>query len=134
MNPLGKGAPDRLRNDGSPVEVPVIVVNGAHDGPVVWLIGANHGDEYNGPAVIGVPVVNPLGFYSVSRTVTLDYEHFNFNRIWPGDPKGLLTQRIAHAIFTECVDQGGLRRRLPRRRSRSAGTLPDRRGHRSCSG
>jgi predicted deacylase len=107
-------------NDGSSLEVPIIVVNGAADGPLVCLIGGNHGDEYNGPAVIsrlyqglepgrvkgaviGVPIVNPLAFYTVSRTVTLDYEHFNFNRIWPGNPEGFLTQRIAHAIFTECV-------------------------------
>jgi predicted deacylase len=107
-------------NDGRNLEVPVIVVNGGYDGARACLTGAVHGDEYNGPAaisrlcrlvdpgrlrgtIIGLPIVNPLAFYAVSRMVTLDYEHFNLNRIWPGDPHGFLSQRLAHAIFQECV-------------------------------
>jgi hypothetical protein len=107
-------------NDGRPLEIPVMVVHGAEDGPRLCLTGAVHGDEYNGPAaiarlcrmtdpaglkgvVIGLPIVNPLAFYTVTRMVTLDYEHFNLNRIWPGDPRGFQSQRLAHAVFQECV-------------------------------
>lgn len=107
-------------NDGRSLEIPVIIVNGGQEGPRACLTGAVHGDEYNGPAaisrlcrmvdparlrgtVIGLPIVNPLAFYTVSRMVTLDYEPFNLNRIWPGDPRGFLSQRLAHAVFQECV-------------------------------
>ncbi len=107
-------------NDGRNLEIPVIVVHGAHDGPRVCMTGAVHGDEYNGPAsiarlcrmidarslrgtIIGLPIVNPLAFYTVTRMITLDYEHFNLNRIWPGDPDGFASQRLAHAVFQECV-------------------------------
>jgi predicted deacylase len=107
-------------NDGRSLEIPVFAINGGDDGPRVCLTGAVHGDEYNGPAaisrlcraidptglrgtIVGLPIVNPLAFYTVSRMITLDYEHFNLNRIWPGDPRGFLSQRLAHAIFQECV-------------------------------
>ena len=34
---------------GTPLEIPVVVVNGAGDGPCFWVNGAIHGDEPEGP-------------------------------------------------------------------------------------
>ncbi|MEQ9815074.1 MAG: succinylglutamate desuccinylase/aspartoacylase family protein [Azospirillaceae bacterium] len=109
-------------NDGTEVTVPVMVHVGAQDGPTVMLSGAIHGDEYNGPAsiprifdlldpstlkgaLIAVPVMNPFSYYTRERCASLDYEHLNLNRIWPGDANGLPTQRLAHALFSQCVEQ-----------------------------
>jgi methylmalonyl-CoA/ethylmalonyl-CoA epimerase len=34
---------------GTPLEIPVVVINGAKPGPVLWVDGAIHGDEPEGP-------------------------------------------------------------------------------------
>lgn len=64
--------------------LPVAVVNGAHDGPTVWIHGAIHGDEATGlavaqdivdrvspadlsGAVVSIPIVNPAGVRRNSR-------------------------------------------------------------------
>jgi len=108
------------QNDGSDVTVPVAVICGKADGPVVLLMGAQHGDEYSGwsvfslllptispdtlrGTVIGLPITCPFAFFGESRVNTFDYEFLNFNRIWPGDPSGFLSQRMADTIFRECV-------------------------------
>jgi predicted deacylase len=38
--------------DGYPMETPVVIVRGPEDGPVVWLHGCVHGNEYCGAFVI----------------------------------------------------------------------------------
>jgi predicted deacylase len=55
--------------------------------------------------VVGIPIMGPLAFLSRSRAGILDYEHFNLNRLWPGDPNAFLTQRIAHAVFESAVSK-----------------------------
>jgi uncharacterized protein len=37
---------------GSKLSMPVVVINGKHPGPTVWLSGAIHGDELNGVEVV----------------------------------------------------------------------------------
>ena len=109
-------------NDGTELTVPVIVIRGEREGPVVLLSGAVHGDEYLGPiaiqqlmattkheeiagTLIGIPIMGPLAFLSRSRASQLDYEHFNLNRLWPGDHTAFLTQRIARLVFEQVVRQ-----------------------------
>jgi predicted deacylase len=63
------------RAGGGPIDIPLIVLNGRDDGPALWIDGAIHGDEHEGPisifrlveqvdpralrgAVVVVPVVN----------------------------------------------------------------------------
>ncbi len=108
--------------DGSEVTLPVRIVSGATDGPVVCLTGMVHGDELNGwaainricdelePAgltgtVVAFPMSNPFAFMSKSRIAELDYERLNLNRVFPGSPNGLITERIADAIYS-----GGIKR------------------------
>ena len=100
------------RVDGSNLGFPVIVVNGAKDGPVLLVDGGIHGDEQEGTlsiievakkldpknlrgTFIGVPVMNVGAFEAMSRGNPRDTHTFDMNRIYPGKPEGYLTDRIA---------------------------------------
>jgi len=80
------------------------------DGPTILFTGANHGDEYEGPIalfdlahqiraedlsgrVIIVPGMNYPAFRAGRRTSPIDKG--NMNRVFPGNPKGTLTEIIA---------------------------------------
>ena len=99
---------------GTPLEIPVIVVNGAEPGPVLWVNGAIHGDEPEGPltchilrrevdpaklrgALVLVPVINVPAFEAASRGNPLDTFSYDMNRIYPGKSTGYLSDRIAAA-------------------------------------
>ncbi|ROS01436.1 hypothetical protein EDC56_1877 [Sinobacterium caligoides] len=96
---------------------PVLVVNGAHNGPTLCLTAAIHGDELNGiemvrrvmysldadelrGAVIGVPIVNLQGFHRGTRYLT---DRRDLNRYFPGDPSGSSAARIAYSFFHEVI-------------------------------
>jgi predicted deacylase len=94
--------------DGTPIGLKVRVAVGSGDGPRVAVLGVQHGDEYSGAramdsldpwslsgAVIAVPVSNPLAFNTAGRETPpeIGYENLNMNRVWPGDPRGLLMAR-----------------------------------------
>ncbi|WP_327589671.1 M14 family metallopeptidase [Nonomuraea sp. NBC_00507] len=102
---------------GVELGIPLIVVNGAEPGPVLCVDGGVHGDEYDGmeavrrvlaetdPAtlrgtLVGIPCVNTPAFEAAARTSGLD--HANLNRIFPGDPDGSYSLRLA-ATFVEQV-------------------------------
>jgi predicted deacylase len=99
---------------GTPVEIPVVIVNGAMDGPCFWVNGAIHGDEPEGPLacqialaevdpaqlkgrLVMVPVVNVPAFEAAQRGNPLDTFSYDMNRIYPGNAKGYLSDRIAAA-------------------------------------
>jgi uncharacterized protein len=100
--------------DGSPFKLPVLVAAGKEEGPTLWVQGCVHGDEYGGAAsiirlfqeldvsqlkgtFIGVPVTNLPAFKARYRTSPLDGA--NLNRIFPGDPAGTYSQRLAHTLL-----------------------------------
>ena len=83
------------------------------DGPGAILTGANHGDEYEGPIalqhlantidvervrgrVIIIPMMNYPAFQTAQRVSPID--QLNMNRVFPGQPKGSVTQLIADYI------------------------------------
>ncbi len=83
---------------GSSLSLPITVLNGIEDGPVVFLSAAIHGDELNGVeivhqllgaisaktlrgTIIAVPVVNVLGFVNESRYLP---DGRDLNRHFPG--------------------------------------------------
>lgn len=103
--------------EGFASPAPVIVLNGAGDGPVLCLTAAVHGDELNGievvrrvlddieleelnGAVIGVPIVNIQGFYRGTRYLP---DRRDLNRHFPGNASGSAATRMAHSFFTEVV-------------------------------
>jgi predicted deacylase len=102
---------------GAELGIPVIVVNGVEDGPVLCVDAGVHGDEYDGmetvrriaaeldPATlrgtfVGIPCMNLTAFDAATRTSGLD--HANLNRIFPGDAEGSVSLRLA-ATFVEQV-------------------------------
>jgi N2-acetyl-L-2,4-diaminobutanoate deacetylase len=89
--------------------VPIAVIaNGK--GPTIVIEGGNHGDEHEGPIVIGelareldpgkiqgrlilMPANNVHAVIASRRTSPID--GLNFNRTFPGDPAGTITQQIS---------------------------------------
>ncbi len=99
---------------GTPLEIPVVVVNGAAGGPCFWVDGAIHGDEPEGPlacqlalreidpaqlsgTVVMCPVMNVPAFEAAQRGNPLDTFSYDMNRIYPGRANGYLTERLAAA-------------------------------------
>jgi N-alpha-acetyl-L-2,4-diaminobutyrate deacetylase len=100
--------------------VPIAVIaNGK--GPTVIIEGGNHGDEYEGPIVIGdlirdlearevqgrlilLPAVNVHAVTGGTRTSPVD--GLNFNRVFPGDASGTITQQIAEFLAGEIFPLG----------------------------
>jgi hypothetical protein len=100
--------------------VPIAVIaNGA--GPTVIIEGGNHGDEHEGPIVIGelareldpaaiqgrlilMPAINVPAVIASRRTSPVD--GLNFNRTFPGDPNGTITQQIAAYVTDYILPMG----------------------------
>jgi predicted deacylase len=108
------------RPDGSEIKIPIMIVNGVNDGPILLVDAGVHGDEYEGMeairrvantlnpkklkgAFIGIPCLNVLAFEVGKRTNVIDY--LNLNRICPGKPvgKGYITENIAYIYEKELV-------------------------------
>ena len=104
--------------DGTPIGLTVRVAVGGRDGPRMAMLGLQHGDEYGGMEIsnrvfdsidpeqfkgllVSIPVSNPLAFNAAERASPppMGYENLNMNRVWPGDPKGLLIERIVAQIL-----------------------------------
>jgi predicted deacylase len=106
------------RADGSPIQMPVILVNGKHDGSTVSVVAGVHGDEYESMlaankfaqelnpqelkgAIIDIPIVNTPAFEAGSRISPID--HLNLNRVFPGKKEGFITERIAYILTNEVI-------------------------------
>lgn len=99
---------------GGALEIPVVVINGSKPGPVLWVDGAIHGDEPEGPlacqillrevspadlagTLVLVPVINIPAYEAASRGNPLDTFSHDMNRIYPGRANGYLSERVAWA-------------------------------------
>jgi predicted deacylase len=102
---------------GTGLSLPIMVINGAHPGPTVWMSAAVHGDEVNGVEIIGqvlervdpqglagcliaVPIVNVFGFNAQSRYLP---DRRDLNRSFPGSELGSLAARLAYLFMQEVV-------------------------------
>ncbi len=113
--------------DGTPIGLTIRVAVGSRDGPRMAMLGLQHGDEYGGMEIsnrvfdsvdvkqfkgslISIPVSNPLAFNAAERASPppMGYENLNMNRVWPGDPKGLLMERIAAQIWDQAIKDSEL--------------------------
>ena len=107
--------PDLYTHTG--VSMPVYVVHGKKNGPVIFLSAAIHGDEINGVEIIrrilylkslnrirgtliAVPVVNILGFIHKTRYLP---DRRDLNRAFPGSETGSLAARMANVFLKEIV-------------------------------
>ncbi len=103
----------------TPITMPVVVVHGRREGPRLFVCAALHGDEINGVEIIRrllqlsalrklrgtlitVPVVNVLGFLSLSRYLP---DRRDLNRSFPGSARGSLASRLARLFLDEIVDR-----------------------------
>ena len=101
----------------NPISMPVHVVHGRYEGPVVFISAAVHGDEINGVEIIrrllrmpqlkrlrgtllAVPIVNIFGFHNRSRYLP---DRRDLNRSFPGSESGSLAARLAHVFMSEVV-------------------------------
>jgi predicted deacylase len=101
------------------LHMPVEVVHGRKDGPVLLVCGGIHGDEINGVEIvrrllrakainsirgtlIAVPVVNVFGFLQQTRYLP---DRRDLNRCFPGSESGSLGGRIAALLREEMVDR-----------------------------
>ena len=107
---------------GDRTTLPLAAINGAEDGPRVFVTAAVHGDELNGieacrrlldllepaelnGAVIVVPIVNVLGVQIVSRYLP---DRRDLNRAFPGSHTGSMAARIARLVTDEVIDGSDL--------------------------
>jgi hypothetical protein len=105
------------------VILPYIVINGAQIGPKLCVLGGVHPLEYAGmEGVLKVakevdprtlkgtlfllPVVNTDGFHA-KAAFNNPIDYVNQNRVYPGDPKGTMSRRVAHLVFNEFVSKSG---------------------------
>lgn len=104
--------------DYTKLNIPLEVIRGKKEGPVLFISGAIHGDEINGVEIvkevlhssklrslkgtlIAVPVVNVFGFNAKSRYLP---DRRDLNRCFPGNPNGSLGTRLAHIFMEEIVE------------------------------
>ncbi len=102
-----------------PVSLPVQVVHGKKDGPVMFVSAAIHGDEVLGVEVIrrvlkhpalrnlagtllAVPIVNAYGFINHSRYLP---DRRDLNRSFPGSDQGSLASLLADIFMREVVQR-----------------------------
>lgn len=101
----------------SNLSLPIHVVHGRKDGPVLFLSAAVHGDEIIGVEIIrrilaskqlstmrgtliAVPVVNIFGFLNQTRYLP---DRRDLNRSFPGSEKGSIAGRLANLFLTQIV-------------------------------
>jgi predicted deacylase len=103
----------------TPLSMPVHVVHGRREGPVLFVSAAIHGDEINGIEIIRqllkvkalrrlrgtlicVPVVNVYGFLNHTRYLP---DRRDLNRSFPGAKHGSLASRMARVFAKEIIDR-----------------------------
>lgn len=106
-------------NTHTEMDMPVHVIHGRREGPVIFLTAAIHGDELNGIEIIrrtlarkelnrlagtllAIPVVNSYGLIQHSRYLP---DRRDLNRSFPGSQKGSLAARLANLLIEEIVSK-----------------------------
>lgn len=101
----------------TPTQLPIRVIRGKEDGPIVFVSAAIHGDELNGIEIIRrlrkleildelrgtlvlIPIVNIYGVMTLSRYLP---DRRDLNRYFPGSSEGSLASRIADIFMNEIV-------------------------------
>jgi len=108
------------RADGNWYSLPLLIVKGVRPGPVLLVLGAVHGDEYEGVEAIPlayadvdpnelsgtlvmVPVCNLPAYEAGQRNSPID--GMNLARVFPGKASGTVTERIAYALTDHLLHQ-----------------------------
>ncbi|MCH2202876.1 MAG: M14 family metallopeptidase [Fuerstiella sp.] len=106
--------------DGQPLVFSTVIVRGSHPGKTLLTTGGVHGDEYEGPVAIqdvfeeldpqslhgtfaAIPILNTPAYTAATREG--GWDHQNLARIFPGNPTGTMSERIANAFATYILGQ-----------------------------
>ena len=99
------------------VTMPYIVIKGSQPGPRLCVLGGIHPLEYASiegvlrlaqeiepsdlrGTLLVVPVVNTDGF-NARAAFNNPIDYVNQNRVFPGEPMGTMSRRVAHSLFDE---------------------------------
>jgi predicted deacylase len=110
-------------NTTTPIDIPVLVLNGAKDGPTLLMVSTQHGIEIQGievilkvmrervnpkslrGAIIGIPVENPLAFMHHQYLSWIDNLDLggggSASPLTADKPAGTATERLAHALWND---------------------------------
>lgn len=110
-----------LEVPGTPVKMPITLINGAKPGKTVVITGGTHGGEYPGveasirlantlqPADVSgrIAIVHPVNMpaFHAKLQYVGPYDGLNLNREYPGKATGTVTQRIAYTISSLLFSQ-----------------------------
>ena len=114
--------PVSILSNHIPVSLPVQVVHGRRDGPVMFISAAVHGDEVLGVEIIrrvlrhnalrklagtllAVPIVNAYGFINHNRYLP---DRRDLNRSFPGSDQGSLASLLADIFMREIVQRSDI--------------------------
>jgi predicted deacylase len=107
--------------NGVETRIPVTVINGSTSGKVLALVAGVHGYEY--PPILSLyRLKEKIDATSLSGTLILvhianlpafqkriiyynPHDWKNLNRVFPGDPHGSVSQRVAYVLKKEVVDR-----------------------------
>ncbi len=106
--------------DGTPVRLPVVLINGTQPGKTLYIQSISDGDELNGIAVIheilsqvrpenlrgriiAVPIVNFHAFHA--RQAHSPVDNMKMNRCFPGKAEGTSSERVAYRLFQSAIRQ-----------------------------
>ena len=104
--------------DGNDLWLPVLAAAGRADGPTLAVLAGVHGDEYEGVRAIPqifrafdlaqlrgrlimIPICNIPAYRTATRSSPID--GLNLARVFPGDARGTVTQRIAHMLTEQVI-------------------------------
>lgn len=110
------------------VEIPLTIVNGTSDGPVLCISGGVHGCEYSSVeaavriahqteaeklagTLLVVPVLNVAGFETrgpqggQSTPFMNPIDALNMNRIFPGNPEGTMSYQIVAGFMNSIISK-----------------------------
>jgi predicted deacylase len=100
--------------DGSPVNIPVIIINGVEEGFCLWIEACIHGDEHAGSyallkitkeispqklkgTLIAIPALNITAFQMNERLTPFDTR--DLNRVFPGNTEGGFIEQVAYNLY-----------------------------------
>lgn len=115
----GTKAQGFLNVAGTPVRIPIVIVNGAQDGPTLLVTAGIHGGEYpsieaairfgreldatqlSGAVIVMSPV--SVNAFQSRQAFLVPEDGKNLNRVFPGKATGTVSERMAHTIITDVV-------------------------------
>ena len=101
---------------GSPIRMPVMILQGEKEGPVLWINSTVHGVEVNGilicrelaeendpsklaGTIVFTPINNPSGFQERHKFSGID--RLDMDQQYPGNPNGWYSEQVAYIHFQE---------------------------------